>query len=227
MKQQYNMNAIDGTLKYGKFDGMKKGWYLFFAIIDALVLVGMGCVVVVFMVMEYIETGEGVPMILLACFVLCFMCALAVWIFIICSTNEKCRNDIKLWLTDAVELEAYARKKEEIQPDNAIDNLFRLGVYKIRVEFKYDGVYYAYESRGGGTRFRSETGFHKIWKKYVNKKVRIMYSPQYKEVMILKPDKHVFKNNDAGKANEHPHSTIKSVDIRPEEVPPDDAPPSD
>lgn len=179
------MKLIAGTLKYGWFDGEKTkcmmAAYIVFSIVIIGFVMGLGLTL---LIQEFIKNGgiNGFYAILaiFGCLLMSFAlpCVFGVLIY----KNEKQRKEIKLWLYDSVQLTAYAREVGVIKSMIPTNN-----IYKIRVEFNYEGCNYRLESRGkpmGG--FDSAEGFHNVWKDYINKKVNILYSPQFREVIILK-----------------------------------------
>ena len=92
--------------------------------------------------------------------------------------NDKIKKKINLWKEDSVELSAYVEQVDE----------YRIGIQpkavKIRVRFQFGNRQYLRESSAkilGGRK-----GYLDVYKKYVDKKVRILYSIKYDEVLILK-----------------------------------------
>ena len=92
--------------------------------------------------------------------------------------NDRLKKKILLWLEDAIETIAYSKKIGENRvglPPKAT---------KIRVRFAINGVTYKRESTAkivGGQR-----GYLGTYNKYANREIRILYSPKYDEVLILK-----------------------------------------
>ena len=95
--------------------------------------------------------------------------------------DKKVKSEVQLWLKDAVKITAIANYAGEIRFG------FQAKATKIQVDFVLDGKHYYRESTvkilGG------EAGYNSAFNKYVNKYVRIMYSPKYDEVMIIKNQK--------------------------------------
>lgn len=182
----FDMKRIAGTLKYGWFDGEKKKYIIPAFIVFSLVVVGFSMGFGLTMVILNIQEHGGVNgfadiLALVGCFFASFALPLVLGLLIY--RNEKYRKEIELWLSDAVELTAYVREIGVIQSEFISAN----NLYKIQVEFEYNGQHYKIESRGkqlSGT--KSSYGFHNVWKDYINRKVNIMYSPEYNEVIVLK-----------------------------------------
>lgn len=181
----FDMKRIAGTLKYGWFDGEKKQYIIPVFIVFSIVWGGLCLGLILTMIISDIkEHGFNMPADIFAIAGCVFgATALPLALGLLISRNEKCRKEILLWLSDAVELNAYVRKVDVIHSDLlSTDDL-----YKIRVEFEFNGQSYKLESRGkqlGGT--KSSRGFHNVWKDYINRKVNILYSPKFNEVIILK-----------------------------------------
>lgn len=182
---QFDMKRIAGTLKYGWFDGENRKkliWaYIIFSIVIIGFVLGLGLTLVI---QRIIENGgmKGFTDILsiLGCLFMSLVLPLILGLLI--KRNEKNRKEIRSWLLDAVELIAYVREIGIIKSYLPANNL-----YKIRVEFNYDGCNYKYESRGKQLSATKDTyGFLNVWKDYINKKVNILYSPKYHEVIVLK-----------------------------------------
>ncbi|MDE7182845.1 MAG: hypothetical protein K2O41_07495 [Clostridia bacterium] len=85
------------------------------------------------------------------------------------------KSKIKLWQADAVKLGAYS---EKLFSDFSFSGGFKVA---IRVRFKYSDKRYNRVS-GGKCKVESFWGFSK----YSDRKISILYSPKYDEVMILK-----------------------------------------
>lgn len=190
-KSVFDMKRIVGTLKYGDFDGTKRKYTILAYVAFSLTFIGVGIGLGLTLVIKNIVENGGIQDAKDILSILgCMLVALGVpGLFgVIAFKNEKARNDIKKWLLDAVELRAYVREIGVLKPDTVPWSLSNdYDSYRIRVEFEYDGVSYKYESRGKEVGSEDDTcGYHRVWKDYINKKVNILYSPSYKEVMILK-----------------------------------------
>ncbi len=180
------MKRIAGTLKYGWFDGEKKKYVIPVFVIFSLIFVGFGMGFGLTMIILNIQEHGGLVgstdvLAIVGCIVISFLLPLVLGLLI--HRNEKYRKEIELWLTDAVELTAQVHEIGVIQSELLSAN----NLYKIRVDFEYNGQNYKIESQGkqlGGT--KSSYGYHNVWKDYINRKVDILYSPKYHEVIVLK-----------------------------------------
>lgn len=91
------------------------------------------------------------------------------------------KNDInvkscKKWLNDAVEL--YAKSNGIKKTHFAFTDI---GMIKLKVSFEYNGN--KIEKYSGS---KQNNGFDRVFSNYSDKQIKIMYSPKYDEVMILK-----------------------------------------
>ena len=102
---------------------------------------------------------------------LSLMCGLTL---LLIRENKRRLNEISLWVQDVVELKAISK-----------DMTFVSREYKphqIQVDFEYKGQKYQKLSTPGNLR----TGYHKIFTKYADREIKILYSPKYDEVLITK-----------------------------------------
>lgn len=105
---------------------------------------------------------------------LCSLCRNFFLYFIL--KNKFIKKKVGLWLNDAVELKAYSRETMRIPA-----GLFSLRQISIEVVFKYGGEFII--QKNGKQKWLQ---FAPYLVKYANKKINILYSPTYNEVMILK-----------------------------------------
>ena len=100
-----------------------------------------------------------------------FILISAIWLI----KNNLLKRKMRIWMEDAVELYAYS---EEI-------SRFWMPMHptatKIRVKFQWEGRNYVRTS-GNGKR----KAYQKVFTKYANRYIRILYSPKYDQIMILK-----------------------------------------
>ena len=93
--------------------------------------------------------------------------------------NKKLRKEVDLWLQNAVQVKAYSKLIDSVQ----------LGIQpkqaKIQVEFIINGQKLRRISAGKMFGSKHE-GYHKIWVYYANRKIDIMYSEKFDQVLILK-----------------------------------------
>ncbi|MDE6104319.1 MAG: hypothetical protein K2G38_01345 [Clostridia bacterium] len=179
-----DLSNIAVTFKYGAFEGASRkkifGAYIaLLVIIVAIVTLG-----ITMMSIEYANEHEssvasfvgGLISIILGCSILPIIC------FFIVYRNEKIRKEIYLWLEDAVEISAYTK---------SLDTKYWLGVplTKLQVEFKIDGILYVRTTeQEHRTLFDlgRPVGYFSWVSKFADKKVNILYSSKYDQIMILK-----------------------------------------
>lgn len=98
---------------------------------------------------------------------------------------RKENRDIEKWLKDAVLLTAWATEIGRIR--NGVNHIIRI---KIALTFTFDGKKIMLQSGEKNTIreniFYMNIGYDAIFRKYVDRPIQILYSPQYDEVMILK-----------------------------------------
>lgn len=171
------LSRISGTLEKGRFysGGLLK--FLYFSTI-------MGALVVLFTILAGIANikTEGVinvVVIIFMAFVL-FGGVTAIFLYII-KKNKKLEKEIKIYLQDAVLLEA---QTEDIGSLSA-SRRFYDGT-KIRVSFEYEGKVITKESGSLKKTGKITNGYDKVFWKYINRTINILYSPQYDQVMFLK-----------------------------------------
>ena len=178
-----DLSDIAGTLKNGVFMGVnrKKAVQTYFilgavwALIVAAV-VAVICVVWVytdFLSADYFVVGlVGFP-VLFSAFPVLFLVA--------CIRNERSRKEILLWLDDAVELEAYSTGIADL--DSGVSKTMA----RIQVDFDFNGERFSRVSEGRMVGDKtSPDGYHAIWTDYADRKIRILYSPKYDQIIVLK-----------------------------------------
>ena len=154
-------------------------WYgkVYSKAIDWIVFVGMICGVILLPgIFELFLRNPEFPFLFLAFFALggsVVMC----WGFVVL---RKMRKSISVALLDAVELEAKAyRTNAEGEKRYVIDSEARL-----TVEFRYEGEWMKITSAKPS--YKNVLLGQKAFRPYENKKVKILYSPSQKHVLILK-----------------------------------------
>lgn len=183
-ENKFDMKRIAGTLKYGRFDGASRKKFLIVYIIFTVLSIGLGFGLgLTLVILDIQEQGyNGVTHLgeILCCTVVVLILPTLFGFLIFC--NERHRGEIEKWVNSSVELIAYSRELDALK-----DYLGIKYSYKIRIEFEYEGKHYKYESAGkqiGGTDF--SVGYHSVWKDYLNKQVKILYSPKYEQVIVPK-----------------------------------------
>lgn len=102
-----------------------------------------------------------------------------IWLVVIVK-NEKQRREIALWLEDAIEVDAHTRSLGVWQPTGPFP------AEKIQVTFDLEGNRYVRESTNDQTWNGMPKGYHRCWAAYSDRKIKILYSVKYDQVMILK-----------------------------------------
>jgi len=104
--------------------------------------------------------------------------SLCLWLLI---RNKKLKQEITLWLEDAVELKAYSKRIGTLTP-----SLFIIKYAIIQVDFIFNDVKYSRISTGWSRNFK---GYRYAFAKYADREINILYSPKYDQVLILKDKK--------------------------------------
>lgn len=183
IKQQGDLSKIIFILNNGHFEGYsrKKVFLAFSAVVG--VFLGLIILSVTMISIEQVNNsrpiGEFIG--LIVGFVVAFSLLPAIWLIIILR-NEKIRNKVAVWIQDAILINAYAKN---------IGTKYWIGVplIKLQVEFELGGIKYV---RTTETEQRSlfdigrPVGYFAHLSKYSNRQIKILYSPKYDQVMILK-----------------------------------------
>lgn len=173
-----DISLIDATLKYGEFKYTDRKKFIFEIVGGLFITTVLEVFAIIFLVYSkftYIEVlGINVILIILWIVYLLFY-----------KKQNKQSKEVKLWLQDAVEINAVTSQAEVYK---SVAMLTPITLYKLQVDFDYNGQHYSVQSKNEyKIKFDSPpTGFHKIWERYINKNVKIMYSPKYDEVMLVR-----------------------------------------
>lgn len=173
-----DISLIDATLKYGEFKYTERK-KLILEIVGSLIITAVlevfAIIFLIYSKFTYIEV-LGINAILIILWIVCLL---------IYKKQNKQSKEVKLWLQDAVEINAVTSQAGE---NKSVAMLTPITLYKLQVDFDYNGRHYTYFSKNEyKIKFDSPpTGFHKIWERYINKNVKIMYSPKYDEVMLVR-----------------------------------------
>lgn len=131
-------------------------------------------------VTNFLENGIAQGILFLCCSL--FFCVIFVGGFtFLIVRDKKLKKDVKLYLENAVLLEAQTKDIGSL----SIYRRFYDGT-KIRVSFRYNGKVITKESGNPEKTGRINNGYDKIFWKYINQKINILYSPKYDQVMFLK-----------------------------------------
>ncbi len=182
-QEQKDLSNIIFSLSRGKFDGESRNKIIIPYII-LVIIFGFGLILTVVMFsIEYVNGKMSLAGYMggMISITFGFSVLLFIWFILICR-NEKIRKEILLWVEDAIELNAYSKSL-------GVKSWFGISLNKLQIEFVIDGIHYVRttenECRGVLDRGRP-VGFFSGLSKYVDKKVKILYSPKYDQVMILK-----------------------------------------
>ena len=170
-----NLKKVSATLKHGKLLGP-----LGVAMLWLMVLLFTG------LTLLFQLWGVDNPVYMAASYLWIFAGA---FIFLYILLQSIAKRDVKLWLQDAVTVEAFCVEIERPQGD-ARDKFFR----RIQLLFVYEGKEICLVSQDMPF-FKKDVsqqlGTGKIFRQYVNKRIKILYSPTHNQAMLLKPDKNV------------------------------------
>ena len=131
-------------------------------------------------VTNFLENGNAQGILFLCCSLLFCGIFIGGFTFLIVR-DKKLKKDVKLYLENAVLLEAQTKDIGSL----SIYRRFYDGT-KIRVSFRYNGKVITKESGNPEKAKRINNGYDKIFWKYINQKINILYSPQYDQVMFIK-----------------------------------------
>ena len=184
-KSEYDkkVSCIAFTLSRGNFDGTSRKILITAYSILVVVFVGLLTLSIVSVSIEQSNTprpiGEFVGIII--CAVFAFSVLPTVWLAIIIR-NEKIRKEILLWMEDAVEVTAYAKKLDE-------KRWMGFPLTKLQVKFTIDGINHCCTTENehrGLIDFGRPAGYFSWISNYADRKINILYSPKYNQVMVLK-----------------------------------------
>lgn len=182
MKEEKDLSSIAGLLNYGTFMSESKKILLIEYIAILFICFSMLILAVVMTSIEYVKSSISLTDLIITVILFTFnFSIMPVIVTIMVVINEKMRKKVNLWMEDAVLVTAFARN---------IGVKRTLGVApgtKLQVEFEIDGVRYTRESHSRHYKNKDfDGGYYFIWNKFADKQIRILYSPQYDEVMVLK-----------------------------------------
>jgi len=162
---------IKSSLSYGKVFWGKSEYalyiFLFLPIMDPIITIG---IIITILLDKMQFTYEVITSVI---FLNCFwglIFGIVLWRFI---HNNKLKKKIEIWLEDAVPIRASAKRLD------LVDITYQ--PYQIEVSFIFKDVRYKYISKPGNPII----GYYKFFSEPV-KELKILYSPKYEEVLILK-----------------------------------------
>lgn len=182
MDKDFDKKRIAGSLKHGLVGSSVRSLLIITVIFVAL---GLSVVIIgVTLLVVYTACGAvnwGISAICI--FVLCVILAVALFFGLRCVRKKiNGRKEIELWLEDAVMIKAYSGYKRPHDDGPVINFLNAMGHndndgYTIRISFKYNGKH---------LKFTSSHDY--CWRKFLDKEIDILYSPRFREVILLKPE---------------------------------------
>ncbi|MDE5592807.1 MAG: hypothetical protein K2I75_02635 [Clostridiales bacterium] len=182
MDKDFDKKRIVGSLKHGLMEDSVKSLYIMAGIFVALG--SSGVIIGVTLLAVYTARGSvnwGISAICIL--VICIAVPTALF-FLLKYIRKKIkgRKEIELWLEDAVMVKAYVqylRRNDKGPIENFLNCMSNSDsdVYTIRISFKYNGNHYKFTS-----------SYDYRWRKYLDKEIDIVYSPKYREVILLKPE---------------------------------------
>ncbi|MDE6557492.1 MAG: hypothetical protein K2K39_00135 [Clostridia bacterium] len=178
-----DLSAIAGTLKYGVFIGVSRRREVFsYFILAAVWVLIVAAVVGVICLVRFCTEFMSADWFVISLTVLPVAFSILPAVFLAANIrNSRSRKEIIVWLEDAVELEAYSTSIADI--DSGVSQTMA----RIQVEFEFNGERLSRVSEGRMIGEKdSPDGYHVIWTDYADRKIKILYSPKYDQVLVLK-----------------------------------------
>lgn len=165
-----NLIEIKATLKYGRF---VQGWRIGLLYITIFI----SCIIPVCTIIMLLSSFYGIfsweeEMLFGIVFGNTFSILLAtVCIYYLCR-HKKVKNQVKIWLLDAVPITA------KVTRIDVLDSRYK--PYQVKVEFFYNGKKYKQFSNPGNL----FTGYRKIFLQFTKGDCKILYSPKFGQIMF-------------------------------------------
>lgn len=183
-KVNNDLSNIVVVLKYGTFCGVSRKKIIIEFSILFILCVCILTLAITMMTIDQIKNPDNLGIFVgaLLSFILGFSFILIICLVIVIR-NEKIRNEVLLWINDSVKTEAFVK---------TLDRKNWLGIaplMKINVYFEIDGVSFIRTSeveKQDIFNWGKPVGYFSGISKYVDRKVKILYSQKYDQVMILK-----------------------------------------
>ena len=183
LNNKEKISRVKLTLKFGWFNGenQKKilGVYIGYIIIFLLGIV----LAITMLSIEQIRNPDSIGAFVGALIAITIGFSLVpIILSVIIFRNEKIRKEIELWIHDAIEINAYLKKTD-------IKYWLGIPLVKFKIEFDVDGIHYTRtsdEEHRGFLAYGRPKGYFANMTEYIDKKVKILYSPKYDQMMILK-----------------------------------------
>ncbi len=107
------------------------------------------------------------------------------FLLVILINHKNCKK-VKEWLKDSIPLKAYCKTLDE---SITFSGFLPLKSKKVIITFTFNGQTISKESGKKNQSQFSLNGYSVLIKKYADRKIDILYSPKYDQVMILKDKK--------------------------------------
>ena len=174
-----DLSAIAATLKYGELPPIKNfKTYKRNLILATVLICGIAAGLIIMLAVMFATNTAELDAAGLVLSIVGITVAVVLYFVFIYFFTKKIRN-INSWLNDAVHLKANCIcVAKDFQPNG----MFPLDIYKIKVNFKYNGKHYSRVSENDGW----QKGYSTIWNKFAGRSIDILYSPKYDQVLILK-----------------------------------------
>ena len=176
------LSNISATLKYGEFVNKTDKKKLLIILIFGLSAFAVFTVFLILEVVDYFYGKGDMILIIIFGIVLGFIgLVVPYYILVGILKKRKQKREINFFFFYAVELQA---KATEI---GVWSGWLKTKSYKLQVGFDFEGKNYSFESKNKHIEFVfwEPDGYDEIWQKYINKNIKILYSPKYNEVMII------------------------------------------
>lgn len=177
MEKDFDKKRIVGSLKHGVTEDSPKTLFILsivlVAFLSAVAMVSIP-LLAVSIARGAINSNGGA----IGIFLIIVVVSLSVFFLLkYVRKNIRNRKKIELWLEDAVMLKAYSTMIKEVNTGISDALLGEAPKFKISIGFKYNGSHYKYKS-----------SVDSCWGKFCDKEIDILYSPKYREVILLKPE---------------------------------------
>lgn len=178
MDKDFDKKRIAGSLKYGLIVDSYKS-FLTLAIV-AVAFCSVGGIIGVILLAVYTALGSvNWGACAIGILAICVAMAL-IWYNFVKWVRKYVgiKKEMEMWLKDAVMLKAYSTKIKE-ENTSVVDALVgEVAKYRISIGFKYNGCHYKHKS-----------SVDSCWRDFCDKEIDILYSPRFREVILLKSEK--------------------------------------
>ena len=176
------ISQIEASLSQGRL--FQKKWlvaiYTFIAVAVLSILFG-----VILIIANYVfDMGEELDFIFSMVFLILFVVLLLIVLILVLIKNQKTKKLVIMWVQDAVLLKAYTKKLDSFNTE--LPFLILPEQTLLEVHFVYSDKKQSQISKGAMIGGKKQKGHHKIFSKYADKEIDILYSPKYDQVLILK-----------------------------------------